>query len=306
VVERGAGLTETDARGPRPPWDRYTLVRRLALLAALVLVLALVAYVAAALLGGSSTTADTAASTSTIPQPKPFRVVFPEGFTREQMAARVQAVARIAHRERGVHPKLSEKTYLAATERPRRVSGFGPQKRPLEGFLFPATYDFLAQTRSRQLVQAQLTAFRRTWKKLDLSYARSKNLTPYDVLIIASMVEREAQVPSERAKVAAVIYNRLHARMPLGIDATIRYGLKVPPTQSLTESELASGSPYNTRNRVGLPPTPIANPGLAAIRAAAHPARVDYLYYVRMPDHRHHYFTSSFQDFLNHKAAYGG
>jgi UPF0755 protein len=119
-------------------------------------------------------------------------------------------------------------------------------------------------------------------------------------------VEREAQVPSERAKVAAVIYNRLRARMPLGIDATIRYGLHVAPTESLTQSELESNSPYNTRKHLGLPPTPIANPGLAALKAAAHPAHVDYLYYVRKPDHRHHYFTDNYDDFLNHQNRYEG
>jgi UPF0755 protein len=268
----------------------------------------LVAVASVALgLGLSTRGAAPAATTTTtaVPPPKPFRVVFPEGFTRELMAERVQVVARIAHRERGVHPRLSRKTYLAATG-PRVVPGFGAKKRPLEGFLFPATYDFLAQTTSRQLVHAQLVAFRRTWKKLDLAYARSKNLTPYDVLIIASMVEREAQVPSERAKVAAVIYNRLRARMPLGIDATIRYGLHVAPTESLTQSELESNSPYNTRKHLGLPPTPIANPGLAALKAAAHPAHVDYLYYVRKPDHRHHYFTDNYDDFLNHQNRYEG
>ncbi len=270
-------------------------------------VLVALAVVASIVLGlGASRRRATPATTAAavVPQPKPFRVVFPEGFTRAQMAERVQAVAKIAHRERGVHPKLSQKTYLAVTG-PRRIAGFGSTRRPLEGFLFPATYDFLAGTTSRQLVDAQLVAFRRTWKKLDLSYARSRHLTPYDVLIIASMVEREAQVPSERAKVAAVIYNRLHAGMPLGIDATIRYGLHVPPTQSLTQSELASDNPYNTRKHLGLPPTPIANPGLAALKAAAHPARVDYLYFVRKPDHRHHYFTSSYDDFVNHEHLYG-
>jgi uncharacterized YceG family protein len=215
------------------------------------------------------------------------------------MAHRVQVVAAIAHRERGAQPKLSAKTYLAATGA-RRISGFGAGKRPLEGFLFPATYDFLAQTTSRQLVQSQLTTFRQNWSKLNLSYARAHGLTPYDVLIIASMIEGEAQVASERAKISAVIYNRLRAHMPLQIDATTRYGLHIPPTQSLTQSELHSDNPYNTRDRVGLPPTPIGNPGLASLKAAAHPANVDYLYYVRLPDHRHHYFTDNYQDFLNH------
>ena len=94
--------------------------------------------------------------------------------------------------------------------------------------MFPATYEFTARTTTRQLVNKQLIAFRRNWSRLNLRYARSKNLTPYDVLIIASMVEKEVIAPEERALVAAVIYNRLKAGMTLGIDATIRYGLNVP------------------------------------------------------------------------------
>ena len=103
------------------------------------------------------------------------------------------------------------------------------------------------------------------------------------MLTIASMIEKEAVVPSERKLIAAVIYNRLHAHMPLGIDATIRYGLNVPGTQSLLQSQLDSNTPYNTRKFLGLPPTPIANPGLPSMQAAAHPAKVDYLYFVRKP-----------------------
>ena len=133
-----------------------------------------------------------------------------------------------------------------------------------------------------------------------MRYARSKNLTPYDVLIIASMIEREVVVPRERRLVAAVVYNRLHARMPLGIDATLRYGLSIPPTEPITKAQLASSSPYNTRNRTGLPPTPIANPGLASMQAAAHPAKVDYLYFVRKPDCRSHFFTANAEAFLSY------
>jgi UPF0755 protein len=140
---------------------------------------------------------------------------------------------------------------------------------------------------------------------VNLKYARRKNLTPYDVLIIASMVEKEAQASKERSLIAAVIYNRLHARMTLGIDATIRYALNVPPTQSLLESQLHNPTPYNTRLHTGLPPTPIANPGLASIEAAAHPAKVDYLYFVRKPDHKHHFFTASATAFENYKNAHG-
>jgi UPF0755 protein len=244
-------------------------------------------------------------TTTTVAPPRPFRVVFPEGFTREQMAARVAAVARIAERERGRPPRLSAARFLAASSRRRREPGFGTRRLPLEGFLFPATYDFTVRTTSAQLVGAQLEAFSRNWAGVRLGYARSKNLTPYDVLTIASMVEKEARAPEERPLVAAVIYNRLHARMPLGIDATLRYGLGIPATQSIRRSQLASPSPYNTRKRLGLPPTPIANPGLASIQAAAHPARVDYLYFVRKPDHRHHFFTASFAAFERYKAEHG-
>jgi UPF0755 protein len=221
------------------------------------------------------------------------------------MVQRVQAVANIAEHESKRKVRLSGTAYAAATARPRRMPGFGAGKLPLEGFLFPDTYDFDRKSTAAQLSRGQLQEFTSKWSTLNLSYAKSRNLTPYDVLTIASMVEGEAQVPSERPLVAAVIYNRLHAHMPLGIDATLRYGLHIPPTQSLTQSELQNPTPYNTRLHDGLPPTPINNPGLASIEAAADPAKVDYLYFVRKPDHRHHYFTSNYQDFLQHEAQYG-
>jgi UPF0755 protein len=127
------------------------------------------------------------------------------------------------------------------------------------------------------------------------------------VLIIASLVEKEVIAPEERALVAAVIYNRLHDGMNLGIDATTRYGLNVPPTEPLRQSQLDSFNPYNTRNKAitGLPPTPIANPGLASMQAAAHPAKTDYLYFVRKPDKIHHFFTASDTEFEAYKNAHG-
>jgi UPF0755 protein len=287
---------------PRQVDRRRILVRRVIGIGAVLVVLG----VGAGLAIGLTRRSGGSAPPATIAAPKPFRVVFPEGFTRADMAHRVQVVAGIAHRERGVKPRLSAKTYLRASY-PRRIAGFGRKRRPLEGFLFPATYDFLANTTSAQLVRAQLQAFQRNWGSVNLSYARSKNLTPYDVLIIASLVEKEALAPDERPKIARVIYNRLHAHMNLGIDATTRYGLHVPGTKSLTQSELNSDNPYNTRNPniIGLPPTPIANPGLASIQAAAHPAAGDWLYFVRKPDLVHHFFTDNYQAFLNYEAAHG-
>ena len=97
----------------------------------------------------------------------------------------------------------------------------------------------------------------------------------------------------------------MNARMPIGIDATLRYGLDIPPTESIRQSQLDGHSPYNTRHTQGLPPTPIANPGLASMQAAAHPAKVNYLYFVRKPDKKHHFFTASYAAFKQYEAAHG-
>ena len=175
----------------------------------------------------------------------------------------------------------------------------------LEGFLFPATYDFLAATTSRQLVALQLQTFCTRWR------TRRHGLRALEEPDAVRRAEdrldgREGGGRTGRAAaIAAVMYNRLHARMPLGIDATLRYGLHIPPTQSILESQLKNPTPYNTRLHQGLPPTPIANPGLASLKAAAHPAKVDYLYYVRKPDHKHDYFTSSSADFNHYLCAHG-
>jgi peptidoglycan lytic transglycosylase G len=244
---------------------------------------------------------------ATAPTLERLRIIFPEGFTRTEMADRVEAVREIAIDKRGVTPRLTRTGYLEASGAAVPPAAFGKDWKlsSIEGFLFPATYEFTKLTSSARLVRDQLTAFRRQWRKVDLRYARSKNLTPYDVLIIASMVEKETVAPSEQRLVAAVIYNRLHNRMPLGIDATIRYGRDVPGTEPLKQSDIESDSPYNTRKRLGLPPTPIANPGLASMRAAAHPAPVGYLYFVRKPDGVHHFFTASESEFCQKSLEYG-
>jgi peptidoglycan lytic transglycosylase G len=263
---------------------------------------ALVALAVAVLLagcGGGAPAADT-----TPKQLRQFGILFPEGFTREQMAARVKAVAKIAERKGHHKVKLSERGYRAASG-PQVIPGFGANKLQMEGFLFPNTYDFDRKSTSADLVNEQLQTFETEWGKVDMSYARSKNLTPYDVLKIASMIQGESGVSGDDKLVSAVIYNRLHQGMTLGIDATLRYGLHLPPGQSITQSQLLSDNPYNTRKYPGLPPTPIDNPGAAAIEAAAHPAHVDYLYYLKIPNSRRSYFTADYQDFLNHEAQYG-
>jgi uncharacterized YceG family protein len=153
-------------------------------------------------------------------------------------------------------------------------------------------------------VTKQLEAFKSQFGKVDLRQAKRKNLTPYDVLIIASMVEREAGVAKDRPLIASVIYNRLKAGIPLGIDATIRYYLG-NWTKPLKQSELVADHPFNTRKVAGLPPGPIGNPGLESIQAAANPAKTDYLFFVVKPcGEGEHAFSETNEEFLRDSARY--
>jgi UPF0755 protein len=214
------------------------------------------------------------------------RLVIPEGFRLTQIEALLPRV--------GINPRA----YAAAVRAAVPPPGFGHHLN-MEGFMFPATYLVRPRDSAATLVSQQLTAFRSAFSQVNMSYARSKHLTPYDVLTIASMIEREARVPGDRAKVSAVIYNRLRRDMPLAIDATILYHLG-SWTATIHESDLSDPEPYNLRVHRGLPPTPICNPGLASLQAAAQPARVDYLYYVAIPGKAAQYFTASYADFLAH------
>ncbi len=205
--------------------------------------------------------------------PNLVHITLPEGQDRSQIAPVVSRAGL-------------KGSYLAASIKSPDLNprAYGAKHaRNLEGFLFPASYELKKGQRASDLVSKQLDAFKQNFATVDMSYARKKNLSKYDVLTIASMVEREAQVPGDRALVASVIYNRLHLGMDLQIDATLRFALH-DWDKPLTQSQLASRTAYNTRNRPGLPPGPIGNPGMASIRAAAHPARTGFLFYVVKPN----------------------
>ncbi len=229
------------------------------------------------------------------PVAKVTNVTLIEGRTRRQIDALLHA--------QGVTG-----SYLADTRRSRLVDPrrYGaPAGTPsLEGFLFPSTYQLREPISIPALVSDQLQTFRRQFAHVDLHHAQTKHLTPYDVLIVASMVQAESQTSHDNPLVASVIYNRLAAAMPLQIDATTRYATG-NYSHPLTQSELGSPSPYNTRLHPGLPPTPIDNPGLAAIQAAAHPANTNYLYFiVKVCGHGEQVFTGSYTKFLNYVAQY--
>ncbi len=209
---------------------------------------------------------------SEAPVKRTLTLTIPEGYTRSQAAQLVEEV--------GVPGDYTKATIKSKYLDPAEYGGKGAKN--LEGFLFPDTFELKPKAPVEDLVELQLKDFRGRIKGVDMKYAKSKNLTVFDVVTIASMVEDEAGVDSQRGLVASVIYNRLRDGMTLGIDATIRFATG-NYTQPLTESELAIDSPYNSRTNVGLPPGPISNPGLESIEAAAHPPKTGYLFYVTTP-----------------------
>ncbi len=172
---------------------------------------------------------------STPPVKRAITVTIPEGYTRSQAAQLVE--------EAGVPGNYTKATVRSKYLDPAEYGG--KSAKDLEGFLFPDTFELKPKAPVSDLVRLQLQDFRRRIRGVNMSYAKSKNLTAFDVVTIASMVEDEAGVDSQRGLVASVIYNRLHEGMPLGIDATIRFATG-NYTEPLTESELAIDSPYNT------------------------------------------------------------
>jgi UPF0755 protein len=233
-------------------------------------------------------------------QPSPpapaVRLTIPEGFRLTQIAERVHEVLGIP-----------ERRFLAEASGGRwSLPPYLPKGTPTpEGFLFPETYEFLAHgTTARDVIRRLLEQFGTEAAGLPWERAKALGVTPYEVVIVASMVEEEAKLDRERPLIAGVIYNRLRAGMPHGIDATLLYDDPTPDGQ-LSESDLAYDSPYNTRLHVGLPPTPISSPGLPSLEAALNPARTDYFYYVLCGADGHHAFGVTLADHERNRARCG-
>lgn len=210
------------------------------------------------------------------------QVTIPEGYTERQVLALLASKTGVPIAElRTAAGKISN---LGLPE------GLSPKT--AEGFLFPSTYEFDPDQTADQVVQQLAGQFAAEYRKLGFAAgAKALRLTPYQALIIASLIEAEAKFPEDRPKVARVILNRMAKGTPIGIDAANRYGValtgKDPDTVTYTED-----SPYNVRTRVGLPPTPVSNPGEASLRAAIQPAAGDWLYYVVSDAAGHHVFTA--------------
>jgi UPF0755 protein len=223
-------------------------------------------------------------------------VTVPEGLTLMQLTQ------RLVDPEDGV-PGFTPEGLQAALADPAVRSAFLPPDQPLlEGTLFPETYSVAEGETESEFLHQMVTLFDETMNNADATnQAAALSISPYQALVVASLVEEEARVDQDRPMVARVIYNRLAAGEPLGIDATSCYEKgEIPCT--LTESDLAADSPYNTRLTAGLPPTPITSPGKASIEAALHPADGPWKWYVLAGSDGHHAFTDDYDEFLRLKA----
>jgi UPF0755 protein len=216
------------------------------------------------------------------PKARTVRVTVPEGLRIASTYPGERSISSVVAEQTGVSAKAFVR---AAQDLKRHPSAYLPKGvTSLEGLLFPDTYQLKEKGLTADtVVDTMLGQFDAVAMDIDLTGgAEALGLTPYQVVIVASMIEREAQVEGDRAKIASVIYNRLDRGMTLGIDATLLYDDPTPDGQ-LSTPDLETDTPYNTRINAGMPPTPIASPGQASLEAALHPANTDYLYYVLCP-----------------------
>lgn len=215
------------------------------------------------------------------------RITIPEGLTLVEIADRV---GKLEGRSADKFLQLARSGQVASPFSP-------PGSTNLEGLLYPSTYELKKGEDELAILQRMVDAFAVAGQQVGLQDSQAKvGLTPYQVVIVASMIEREARIPDERGMVARVVYNRLEKGIKLGIDATIRYGVN-RPTQPLRRSDLDTDGPYNTRTRAGLPPTPIAAPGEATLRAALNPTPGPWIFYVLADESGRHTFATTDAEF---------
>jgi UPF0755 protein len=203
------------------------------------------------------------------------RVTVPEGLTLAEIADLMES-AGLADRER----------LLKEAESPELLSSAGITGRGLEGYLFPTTYYFTPSTTERGILLAMVEEFQRSVTPAMREQAEELGMNMHEVVTLASMIEKETALPSERLLVSAVFHNRLKLKIALQSDPTVIYGLN-RASKNLTRKDLQNPNPYNTYLVPGLPPGPICNPGLAALEAALRPASVPYLYFVSKNDGSH-------------------
>ena len=222
-----------------------------------------------------------------------FTITIPEGLTLEQTARVVEAEGGVSAEEFEAAARKTDYGYAFLDD---------PDIETTEGFLFPKKYEFEGETSAEQIVDRFLEQYLIETRELDFQGAQGRlNLTEYELVTVASLVEKESANLEERSIIASVIYNRIRLGMPLQVDATVQYVLG-KPKEDLSLDDLEVESPYNTYKKRGLPPGPIASPSRESIRAALEPAATDYLYYVLESDSKEHFFTDDYDEFLEAKA----
>lgn len=174
---------------------------------------------------------------------------------------------------------------------PELLRSLGVEAPSLEGYLFPDTYQMVRGMRPEEILARMVQRLRAKLAPDLLARAAARGLTMHQLLTFASIVEREAVVPDEQRLISAVFWNRLRLGMPLQADPTVQYAVG-KERRALTRADLQADSPYNTYRHAGLPPGPIASPGLAALEAVLDPAPVKYLYFVAKDDRRHHFSST--------------
>lgn len=206
-----------------------------------------------------------------------YSLTIPEGLTIEDIADAIEK------------PGLSRREdFISITKDRGFIKSIGFDADSLEGYLFPDTYLLPKGVTSQEIAERMINRFREVITPEIENRAKEIGLTMGEVITLASIIEREAQIDSERALVSAVYHNRLRKGMHLQADPTAIYGRK-RLNEKITKKDLKIKSPYNTYKILGLPPGPIANPGLKSIKAALHPADVDYLFFVSKNDGTHHF-----------------
>lgn len=239
------------------------------------------------------------------------RLVIPEGFTKFDIAKRIADWHNSSYSDHVTAPQptpLSDEQVLLMMNDTSLIRDIAPEAKNLEGYMYPSTYDIPPDATPEKMIRTMVEQFRKIWKPEWTAKVKSMGRTPHEIVTIASLIETETGVPSERPIVASVIYNRINKRIPLGIDMTNIYIAKMEGRWdgTINKSDLEVNSPYNTRKFPGIPPGPISSVSESSILAALNPATSDYLYYVRnvQLNDGSHWFYASAADFEKGKAEY--
>ncbi|MGI8641766.1 MAG: endolytic transglycosylase MltG [Pyrinomonadaceae bacterium] len=229
------------------------------------------------------------------------KITIPEGFTRFDIARRIAE-------KFPQNPPIADKAILTLMDDVSLIKSFDPTAKNLEGYIYPSTYSLPRDAKPQEIIKRMVEQFFKEWKPEWTERARALGRTPHEIVTLASLIETESGVESERPIVASVIYNRISKNIPLGIDQTAVYIAKMQNRWdgTINKSDLEVDSPYNTRRFGGIPPGPISSVSESAIRAALNPANTDYIFYVRNVEKNDgsHNFYASAADFERGKQAY--